>query len=38
METETIIYLIAGTLILRVVVKVIIKYYKERKQNNLKQE
>jgi hypothetical protein len=38
METETIIYLIAGALILRVVVKVIIKYYKERKQNNLKQE
>ena len=38
METETIIYLIAGALILRVVIKVIIKYSKERKQNNVHQQ
>ena len=38
METETIIYLIAGALILRVVIKVIIKYSKERKQNNVNKE
>ena len=31
METETIIYLIAAALILRVVIKVIIRYLKEQK-------
>jgi len=34
METETIIYVIAAALILRVIIKVIIKYSKEKKEKN----
>ncbi len=34
MDTETIIYLVAGALILRVVIKVIARYLKENKETN----
>ena len=34
METKTIIYLIAAALILRVIIKVIVRYAKEQKNSN----
>lgn len=34
MDTETIIYLVAGALILRVVIKVVMRFLKENKEND----
>ena len=34
METETIIYLVAAALILRVIIKVIVRYLKEHKSSD----
>ena len=34
METKTIIYLVAAALILRVIIKVVVRYFKEQKSSD----
>jgi hypothetical protein len=38
MDTETIIYIVAAALILRVIIKVVVRYMKEKKNDDITKE